>query len=356
MKPVLQAVVLLGLATPTFSAAPEIDFDGRNKTSENTLSFLNEMPAAPVIPLANPATKPPEMVRIMERLNENGEFVEVIPEIKVNEAGKKVSTYTIQPNWWVRWKVSCPGNGSWSKRITYSWDAAAGGHNHSNPPPPPLLFSNSQSTQFPPNTEWAYTPSPINFPVMQGNNKPYYYWMWYPEFATRLVEWPEAYGACVSSREEWTYVKEDGLIALIDSPNSGYVLTGMLPQHPYNHQAMPAAITALRKIAFEYKQQFPTALPLRYNDFSLPWGGLFDIGPRPGHPEWQFWNKPHSTHRRGWEADVEYENVPKENFAKLNEIFIAAGARVVDEPDKAHWHLDFTPKTDKYYEEVPRCY
>ena len=130
----------------------------------------------------------------------------------------------------------------------------------------------------------------------------------------------------------------------------------MLPQHQYNHQATPAAITALRKIAFEYHQAYPLAKPLRYNDFSLPWGGLFDIGPRPSHPEWEFWKKPHSTHRRGLEADVEYKNVPVENYAKLNEIFINAGARVVDEPKEAHWHLDFTPKTDKYYEEVPRCY
>ena len=336
MKSVFQVVLFLGLVTPSFSAVPVVDFDGRNKANENPVNFFNETSMSPQIPLANPKTSPPEMVRKGERLTENGEFVEIIPEVKLNEAGEKVSSYNIQPNWVVRWQVSCPGNGTWYKKITYAWDPAAGGHAHFNPAPPPLLVSYSQSAQVPTGSQWAYVRSPINFPALPGNGKQYYYWMWYPEFATRLVEWPEASGACVSSREEWTYVKEDGLIALTDSPNSGYVLTGMFPPHPYNHQAKPAAITALRKIAFEYKQQFPTALPLNYNDFSLQWGGLFDIGPVNGcladyngdgvkDEPCRFWEKPHSTHRFGWDADVETEGVPVANYAELKKNFLRKG-------------------------------
>lgn len=180
MKAIFQAILLLGLVIPVFSAVSEVDFDGRNKADRNPVNFLDEATAAPKIVLVSAESSLPEMVRVMERLTETGEFVEIAPEIKLNEAGEKVTTYTVQPGWAVRWRISCPGNGSWSKKIIYAGDTAAGGHNHSNPAPPPLLFSNSQSAQLPPYAEWAYAPSPISFPVMQGYNKPYYYWMGYP--------------------------------------------------------------------------------------------------------------------------------------------------------------------------------
>ena len=89
MKPVFQAVLFLGLVTPSFSAVPVVDFDGRNKANENPVNFFNETSMSPQIPLANPKTSPPEMVRKGERLTENGEFVEIIPEVKLNEPGKK---------------------------------------------------------------------------------------------------------------------------------------------------------------------------------------------------------------------------------------------------------------------------
>lgn len=363
MKTTLKAVLIFGFAMPAFSAAPEVDFDGKSPLIKNTASFLQETPADSMTPQVKPDANTPELVRKMERLGENGKFIEILPETVFDNTGKKVS-YTTRPNWLIRWRVSCPGNGSWSMRISYAWNTAAAGHEHYNPPPPPLLLSYSQSAQVPPSNTFAYIPSPVNFPVMQGNNTQYYYWVWYPEFATREVEWTQAWGACVSNLEDQVYVKEDGLVALIDAPNSGYVLTGMTTPHPYNHQAMPTALTALRKIAFEYKQQFPTQI-LRYNDFSLPWGGLFDIGPvndctydynhdGVADESCRFWDIPHSTHRYGWHADVEKEGVPLVNYTALNMIFTRNGARVLEEGN--HWHLDFTPRSDKHYEEELKCY
>lgn len=45
MKPVLQAVLFLGLVTPSFSAAPVVDFDGKNKKPETEPAQHNGAPA-----------------------------------------------------------------------------------------------------------------------------------------------------------------------------------------------------------------------------------------------------------------------------------------------------------------------
>lgn len=364
MKSVPQIVLLLGLVAPAFSAAPDVDFDGRAGHTKDAPSFQQSTPWSGLSPALKPDSNVPALVRKLERLGENGEFIEILPETVVDSTGKKIKAYTTRPNWLVRWRVYCPGNGSWSMRVTYAWNATDGGHEHYNPPPRPLLLSYSQSAQVPPTNTFSFIPSPVNFPVMQGNSTPYYYWIWYPDFATREVEWTQAWGACSSNREDTTYIKEDGLVALTNAADSGYVLTGMTGPHPYNHQAMPAAVTALRKIAWEYKQQFPGQV-LRYNDFSLPWGGLFDIGPvndckydynqdGVANEPCRFWQKPHSTHRFGWHADVEKEGVPEGNYEALNQIFTRNGARVLVEGN--HWHLDFTPRSDKHYEEELKCY
>lgn len=358
MKSVFQVVLLLGLSAPVFSAAPEVDFDGKNKTNLNSVNILAEMLPGPVTIPATPKS-PPEMVRKMERLTETGEFVEIVPETKMNEAGKKVSIYKVRPNWAVRWQVSCPGDGNWSKKITYAWDTTAGGHNHANPPPPPLLFSNSQSAQFPPNTEWAYTPSPISFPVMQGYSKPYYYWMWYPEFATKLVEWPESWGSCVSSREEWTYVKEEGLVDL--GNGVGYVLSGTTTWHPVNHYVTTQFKTALQQIGKDWNSACPKSVRLNYNDMSLVWGGKFDL--------WRQWGdnikEPHDAHRFGNNADISKQWVRKGNREKLVKL-MCKYVQVYSEGDGKdefpHYHLtlatsknagDFPDPFDARY--IPCC-
>jgi hypothetical protein len=346
MKSVLQVVLLIGLAAPAFGAAPEIDFDGRGKANKSPSSFLNETAAVSKITPVSEKSNLPEVVRIMERLNENGEFVEIVPEIKLNEAGRKVATYTIQPSWAVRWGISCPGDGNWSKRITYAWDAAAGGHNHSNPPPPPLRFSNNQSAQLP--TEWGYAPSPINFPVMQGLNKPYYYWVWYPVFATKLVEWSEAWGACVSSREKEIHVKVDGLVELKDG--AGYVLSGTTTWHPSHHFVTTQFKTALQQIGKDWNSACPKSARLIYNDMSLIWGGKFDL--------WRQWGntreEPHSGHKFGNNADISKRWVRKGNREKLIKL-MCKYAEVYSEGDGKdefpHYHMVL--KTSKNAEDFP---
>ena len=50
MKPVLQAVLFLGLTMPAFSAAPEVDFDGANPHSLNIQEVINNSEVAMIPP------------------------------------------------------------------------------------------------------------------------------------------------------------------------------------------------------------------------------------------------------------------------------------------------------------------
>ncbi|MBU1600026.1 Ig-like domain-containing protein [bacterium] len=80
----------------------------------------------------------------------------------------------------------------------------------------------------------------------------------------------------------------------------GYVLTGSTPAHPNNHYGKPSVNTCLKTIASVFTTTYLGQI-LMYNDMSLEWGGLFDIGP----PYGQFWHIPHKFHREGRNADVD---------------------------------------------------
>jgi hypothetical protein len=43
---------------------------------------------------------------------------------------------------------------------------------------------------------------------------------------------------------------------------------------------------------------------IRITAMSLPWGGLNDIGPSVGHPEYPYWGPPHAAHDSGSVADI----------------------------------------------------
>jgi hypothetical protein len=93
-----------------------------------------------------------------------------------------------------------------------------------------------------------------------------------------------------------------GITGLEDlGTGAGYVLTGDKPQHPSNHWGVAAFAMALRRVASEYANEHPDH-PLRYNDMSLPMGGLFDIATRSqsGYD----WTPPHKTHRLGTNLDM----------------------------------------------------
>ncbi len=112
---------------------------------------------------------------------------------------------------------------------------------------------------------------------------------------------------------------------------SNYSLVGATITHPINHHGTATANTNLVAIANQYAATYPGST-LRYNDQSLPQGGLFDINAN--------WATPHAEHRFGTNCDVSKSNVPSDRWATLQTIFANNGSpNFLEEPD--HWHLRF---------------
>jgi hypothetical protein len=88
--------------------------------------------------------------------------------------------------------------------------------------------------------------------------------------------------------------------------------TGKTEAHPNNHFIDTLWTGRLNRIISEFyrKCREDTTLTedktLWINDISLINGGLFDIGPRPTHPEYRFWYPPHGWHRGGYGVDIRY--------------------------------------------------
>jgi hypothetical protein len=91
-------------------------------------------------------------------------------------------------------------------------------------------------------------------------------------------------------------------------------------------------------IADTYAGEFPGSI-LQYNDQSLPWGGLFDIGPTQNCQNCVFWQTPHSSHRLGTDCDIDKSIVPVERRARVRQIIDDQAD--IPEEDGAHWHARF---------------
>lgn len=131
-------------------------------------------------------------------------------------------------------------------------------------------------------------------------------------------------------------VKVSGVQQLIDGAN--FNLIGSTNNHilPNNHYGTATANNGLVSIAGQYAGEFPQSI-LHYDDQSLPWGGLFDIGPISNHPEYQFWQPPHDSHRYGIDCDISKTLVPVERRDRVRQIIVLNGATVPEE-NSVHWH------------------
>ena len=100
---------------------------------------------------------------------------------------------------------------------------------------------------------------------------------------------------------------------------------------------------ALRQLALTVADSLPGLPLMGYNDMSLVWGGMFDIGP----PYGQFWNMPHCSHRLGRGVDFRTKTLDlgpthsNDLARKLRRLIRKAGFA---EPHKEghHWHLNYT--------------
>lgn len=311
MKPAL-AILILGLATPAFCAAPEVDFDGKNGINKNITVFLQEAEQGIVqIPL-KVTESDSRGVRTLMGQTETGEFVEVRPDRSwLDENGRRANQYLMRPDGKYYWKIHCNTNTqpTWTAKENYSHSYGSGGHFHYDPPAPALSATNVTTTlTTPPVSSYKPKPSPMLFPSMQVNTE-YYYWEWMPLFSTQIVEYFEWYGACTSIQTDYLNVAQSTSLVNIPADGTGYKLVGDTPEHPDNHYVTSSFLKSLQDIGKEWNRTCPNSEVLRYNDASLVWGGVFDAGNN--------WTTPHSNHSKGLAIDISKIYVRKGNREKL---------------------------------------
>lgn len=346
MKPVLQAVLFLGPVTPSFSAAPVVDFDGKNGAKLNTSILLREN--TPNIQAPLKITEGDSRgVRMLMWLNENGEFAAVKPNKSwIDETGGRANEYLVRPDVPYYWSIHCNTNSqpTWTAKGTYSFTFGAGGHYHYNPPAPPLKATDVSTTlAVPPASSFKTKPSPMLFPTMSVNRE-YYYWEWMPLFSTQIVEYLEWYGACSGMQTDYLYVIQSTSLVKM-SEGVGYEFVGETPEHPENHYVSLGMKSKLTTIGKEWDEACHNSATLKYNDMSLVWGGLFDLNNN--------WTTPHTTHRFGNNADVSKKWVKKGNREKLirlmcKHVRVQSEGNVIPEKEP-HFHL--TLKTSKIAED-----
>ena len=72
--------------------------------------------------------------------------------------------------------------------------------------------------------------------------------------------------------------------------------------HTANHYATSTHIQMLQRLAAEFRKSFPNAATLKFNDSSLPSGGLFDASSLSQIDK--RWQSPHLAHRQGHDTDL----------------------------------------------------
>lgn len=335
MKPVLQAVLFLGLVTPSFSAAPEVDFDGASRKSFNISQELAtsslEMNSA-VPPPINPANGISASVAIKSA---SGEWIEQKP-VKIED---KITYYTFLPDTEIKITYSCTSSNP-DPNLNY-WQVSAKHTNfpsnagHTNHPAVPSL-------QTPAGTA---LPNPITSRITAVNTPFIYYWhipynfdsyeSFLPAYATKISQDATFSYACSGVNTMIFEMKVPNLVELIKGP--GYDLVGEnTTLHPKNHYGTAAMNTTVKKLAADFDASCSTAaVNLSYNDMSLVWGGLYDLRGD--------WNVPHREHRFGVNIDVGKRQIKKANRKKFIELAcetfnVRSEGDVSSEP-AAHYHL-----------------
>jgi len=138
------------------------------------------------------------------------------------------------------------------------------------------------------------------------------------------------------------------------STGTGYIRRGQTSNHLLNWHATSNTRTSLQAIGQRYNQDYAQTNfnVLGYNDISLPWGGLFDIGPTLSCPTSCVYRQtPHAQHRQGIEIDIycgadvsRSDFVPNDRWSAVDQIFrLIGGATAVANKCTAenHWHVTF---------------
>ncbi|MHB0997478.1 MAG: hypothetical protein ACYC2I_14025 [Elusimicrobiales bacterium] len=353
MKPVLQAVLFLGLVTPSFSVMPSVDFDGQNKQL-GFESFLKELQAV------NPAPVPENDEQIASKrlyeIKEDGREELVQPRITAD--GKAV--YEFMPNANRAWDFKCTSQNSWNLCWSYTFRSETAGHNHTSADPYSYSFLNQSDGKPLPTKICKY-----NIP----GNTTYRIYFRTPVFATFAYDRADFSGGCTSTIGDEDHIKvtAQNLIQLGElsaEPYFEFKTSEDQQAHPGNHFATPDTNAKIKQIAWEYFQQYNQRLTI--NDMGLVWGGRYStFSP---YNCWTNGNQ-HFYHRYGRQVDVRSWSIPQTNKACFKEIACkyqvhpilegkapgtiperdysnvsAFEADILDNTE--HYHLNFTRPTD----------
>ena len=116
----------------------------------------------------------------------------------------------------------------------------------------------------------------------------------------------------------------------------------------HNHFGTPEFNAIISSVSAQFHTAFP-GTGIRINDMSLPFGGLFDIGPTPtcrfrGQP-CEIWDIPHQFHRLGTSCDYNLSTRLDKDLDTDEERFlddlIKRDERLLSFIEGNHWHLYF---------------
>jgi hypothetical protein len=142
----------------------------------------------------------------------------------------------------------------------------------------------------------------------------------------------------VANASTWTaYIEVPGLVALSENPQLYEFVGRFADKHVENNFGTPAFNNVLVKLAFDFANKFPGEL-IRYNDMSLPFGGLFDFaatwtrGPQNNR-------QAHGSHRQGNDVDISHSNLTDKNVVYVRGVAASFKMQVIQEKPDNHTHL-----------------
>lgn len=325
MKLVLQAVLFLGLITPSFSAAPEVDFDGWSKKSQvETASPISglSIQAGVQVPSVEPEAK--ASVEIIVK-DESGEWIPAEPRRE-----KDTSYLKIIPGseFLIRWGCKGSGTSTWSFSSTFSlapWKKSdSPGHSH--------IQGISTITYV--------SGAPLPNPISANNlvqNVDYVVNLKAFDFATEIISTSSFGGACKGqSTTVIVDIKEDGLSPMPEGTNpDGYVLgpVATTASHPSIQNVTSGFGRALLRLGAVWRDRCPSSRSLVYQRMSLPWGGVYDRDLN--------WKEPYYGHNKGIAVDISKKAVLKSDMQGLINLMCNQGFKVYSEQDLTddHYHV-----------------
>lgn len=299
MKPVLQAVLFFGLVTPTFSETPIVDFDGSKSKLVSFATILKEKQEDNSAQV--PSTEGGIAAVKHFEIKDDGSKVYLEP---LTTADGKV-IYQIMPNANTGWEFTCTGQNPkpWGVCWSYTFKPESAGHNHTSADPYSYSYLDQSSGK--------PLPTKICKSGIPGNT-PYQFWYKAPVFTTLAFNRGDFSGGCTgtSGMEEHITVTAQNLIQLTELTEEPYFAFKPTSQyHPSNRFGTPDTNAKIKKIAWEYYQQFSQKLIV--NDMGLAWGGRYHSPPIEENEIPNCWTHGlyHEFHRYGRQVDVRSSNV-----------------------------------------------